>query len=146
ALNYGISNAPVTGASLSSIAFTTQTAANAPTLFPGSGSTTNEVTYPQFYNIPGSSNLLFTYRNGGAGGGSGNGDQYFNIYNPSTDSWTNNLVVNGEQTSVNAYLNRMVYTSDNNLLMSWTWRATSNWQTNSNIMFAQSPDNGTNWF
>jgi BNR repeat-containing family member/PEP-CTERM motif len=145
-LNYGISTAPVTGASLNSIAFTKQTAANAPTLFPSSGSTTNEVTYPQFYPIPNSSNLLFTYRNGGPGGGSGNGNQYFNIYNPSTNTWTNNFVINGVQTNVNAYLNSMAYTSTNNLLMSWTWRATPNWQTNSNIMFAQSPDNGTTWF
>ena len=30
--------------------------------------------------------------------------------------------------------------------MSWTWRSTPNWQTNSNIMFAQSPDNGTTWY
>jgi hypothetical protein len=145
-LNYAISNAPVTGSTLSSVSFTQQTAANAPTLFPNSGATTNEATYPQFYSIPGSGNLLFTYRNGGPGGGSGNGNQYFNVYNPSSNTWTNNLVINGVQTSVNAYLNSMAYTSTNNLLMSWTWRATPNWQTNSNIMFAQSPDNGTTWF
>src|SRR5205823_2644311 len=125
---------------------TQQTAANAPTLFPNSGATTNEVTYPQFYKIPNSSNLLFIYRNGGAGGGSGNGNEYFNVYNPTTNAWTNNLVINGEQTSVNGYLNSMAYTSTNNLLMSWTWRASSAWQTNSNIMFAQSPDNGTTWY
>ena len=145
-LNYAISNAAVTGATLGSVAFTKQTAALAPTLFPSSGTTTNEVTYPTFYNIPGSSNLLFAYRNGGAGGGSGNGNQYFNIYNPATKTFSNNLVINGIQTSVNAYLNNLVYTSTRNLLMSWTWRATSNWQTNSNIMFAQSPDNGTSWY
>ncbi|HSV12894.1 MAG TPA: BNR-4 repeat-containing protein, partial [Tepidisphaeraceae bacterium] len=146
ALDYAISNATVTGATLSSVSFTQQTSANAPTLFPNAGSTTNEATYPQFYNIPGSNNLLFTYRNGGAGGGSGNGNQYFDVYNPATHTWTNNFVINGELTSVNAYVNRMVYTSTNNLLMTWTWRATSNWQTNSNIMFAQSPDNGASWY
>jgi hypothetical protein len=115
-------------------------------LFPSGGSTTNEATYPDFYNIPGSNDLLFAYRNGGAGGGSGNGNEYFNVYDPQTKTWTNNLVINGELTSVNAYLNNLVYTSTGNLLMSWTWRATSNWQTNSNIMFAQSPDNGTTWY
>src|SRR5262249_463594 len=144
--NYAISNTPVTGATLSSLAFTAQTATNAPTLFAGGGATTNEVTYPQFYTIPGSSNLLFTYRNGAAGGGSGHGNQYFDVYSPSTHTCTNNFVINGEQTNVNAYLNSLVYTSSNNLLMSWTWRATPNWQTNSNIMFAQSPDNGATWF
>ncbi|MEA3213221.1 MAG: hypothetical protein QOE70_6278 [Chthoniobacter sp.] len=145
-LNYAISSAPVTTPTLSSIAWTTQTAANAPTLFPSGGTTTNEVTYPQFYKIPGSSNLLFTYRNGGAGGGSGNGNQFFNVYTPATNTWTNRLVINGEQTSVNGYLNSLAYTSSNNLLMSWTWRAAPSWQTNSNVMFAQSPDNGTSWF
>jgi hypothetical protein len=143
-LNYAISNVSVLGSTFAPT-FTQQTSANAPTLFPDGGSTANEVTYPQFYNIPNSNNLLFTYRNGGAGGGSGNGNQYFNIYNPNTNTWSQTFVINGEQTSVNAYLNRLVYTSTNNLLMSWTWRATPNWQTNSNIMFAQSPDNGITW-
>jgi autotransporter-associated beta strand protein len=145
-LNYAISNATVTGTTLSSLVFTTQTAANAPTLFPSGGSTTNEVTYPQFYSIPNSNNLLFTYRNGGTGGGSGNGDQFVNIYNPANHTWTNNMVINGEQTSVNGYLNRMAYTSTGNLLATWTWRATPNWQTNSDMMYAQSPDNGTTWY
>jgi autotransporter-associated beta strand protein len=146
ALDYAISNQSVTGSTLPTLTFTQQNSTNAPTLFPSGGSTTNEATYPQFYNIPGSNNLLFTYRNGGAGGGSGNGNQYFDVYNPSTHTWTNQFVINGELTSVNAYLNRMVYTSTGNLLTSWTWRATSNWQTNQNIMFAQSPDNGVHWF
>ena len=145
-LQYAISSTPVTGATLNSITFTQQTAANDPTLFPNSGADTNEVTYPQFYTIPNSSNLLFTYRNGGSGGGSGNGNQYFDVYNPSTKTFSHNFVINGELTSVNAYLNRLVFDSNSNLLMSWTWRATPNWQTNSNIMFAQSPDVGTTWF
>lgn len=146
ALNYGISSGPVTTPTLNAVNFTKQTIASAPTLFPSSGATTNEVTYPEFYNIPNSNNLLFIYRNGGAGGGSGNGNQYFDVYNPSTRTWTNQFVINGEQTSVNAYLNNLAYDSHNNLLMTWTWRATGNWQTNSNILFAQSPDNGTTWY
>jgi beta-glucanase (GH16 family) len=146
ALKYAISNAPVTGATLSGLAFTQQTEAVAPSLFPDAGATTNEVTYPQFYNIPNSNSLLFVYRNGGAGGGSGNGDEYFDVYSPASKTWTNNLVINGEQTSVNAYLNRLAFDPNGTLLMSWTWRATPNWQTNSNILFAQSPDDGTTWY
>ncbi|MGN6505590.1 MAG: BNR-4 repeat-containing protein [Tepidisphaeraceae bacterium] len=149
-LNYAVSNASVLQSNLSSIGFTRQTSSNAPSLFPSSGATTNEVTYPQFYSIPGSSNLLFTYRNGGAGGGSGNGNQYVNLYNPTTKTWTNNFFVNGEQTSVNAYMISMVFVpktgGGNNLLASWTWRASPAYQTNSNIMFAQSPDNGVTWY
>jgi hypothetical protein len=90
---------------------------------------------------PGSS----TWTNLGAGGGSGNGNEYFNVYDPVAKTWTNNLVIDGEQTSVNAYLNNLVYAANGKLEMSWTWRATPNWQTNSNIMYAQSPDNGTTW-
>ncbi len=145
-LQYAISGTPVTGAALSSIQFTQLNSSNAPTLFPNSGNDTNEVTYPQFYSIPNSSNLLFTYRNGGSGGGSGNGNQYFDVYNPGSKTFSHNFVINGELTSVNAYLNRMAFDSNGNLLMSWTWRATPNWQSNSNIMFAQSPDVGTTWY
>ena len=68
-LNYAISSASVMGATFTAPSFNVQTASNAPTLFPSAGSTTNEATYPDFYNIPGSSDLLFAYRNGGAGGG-----------------------------------------------------------------------------
>ena len=144
-LNYAISNSSVLTPTLNSVAFTKLNSTNTPSLFPSAGSTTNEVTYPDFYQIPNSPNLLFAYRNGGAGGGSGNGNEYFNIYDPSTKTFTNNFVINGEQTSVNAYLNNLVYTSTGNLLMTWTWRSTPNWQTNSNMMFAQSPDNGVTW-
>lgn len=145
-LNYAVSNSTVTGSTLGSIAFTKQTAANAPTLFPSAGATTAAVTYPIFKSIPNSNNLLFTYRNGGTGGGSGNGNQFFNVYSPSTNTWTNKLVINGVLNSVNAYLNTPVYDSNDDLLLSWTWRSSPAWQTNSNIMFAKSPDNANTWY
>ena len=144
-LNYAISNVSVLTPTLHAIPFTKLNATNAPTRVASAGSPTNEVTYPDFYQIPNSPDLLFAYRNGGAGGGSGNGNEYFDVYDPATKTFTNNFVVNGEATSVNAYLNNLVYDHNGNLLMSWTWRATPNWQTNSNIMFAQSPDNGLTW-
>jgi hypothetical protein len=145
-LNYAVSTGTVNDPTFSSLAFSTKTAANAPTLFPSSGSTTNEVTYPEFFNIPGTGNMVFAYRNGGAGGGSGNGDQYIDVYNPTAGTWTNTKIINGQLTSVNAYLNGFVCNSQGTLLTTWTWRASPDWQTNSNIMFAQSPDNGTTWF
>jgi hypothetical protein len=144
-LNYAISSAPVTGASFSSIGFNVKTAANAPTLF--QGTTANQVTYPEFYKLPNSPNLLFTYRDtDGSSGGSGNGNQYINIYSPATGTWTNTKLTNGEATSVNAYFNNLTFDSTGKLLGTWTWRASPNWQTNSNIMFAESPDNGVNWY
>ncbi len=143
-LNYVISTTPVTGTgwSGSSLAFTTVgTPVDAAT---GVNTNNNEVTYPEFYTTP-QGDLLFSYRNGGAGGGSGNGNNYFDIYNPATKAWTQDFTINGEATSVNGYINRLAYTSTGTLMMSWTWRATPNWQTNSNIMFAQSSDNGGAW-
>jgi hypothetical protein len=148
-LNYAISTTSVTGSAFGSggsLTLTKQTSTGAPTLFPSGSSTTNEVTYPEFYNVPGTGQLIFAYRNGGAGGGSGNGNQYVDAYNATAKTWTNNFMINGEATSVNAYLNGFVYDSNGNLLSTWTYRATPNWQTNSNIMFAQSPDNGVTWY
>ncbi len=143
-LNYVISTNSVTGTNwgASSLAFTTSgTPVDAST---GVDTNNNEVTYPEFYTTP-QGHLLFSYRNGGVGGGSGNGNNYFDIYNPSSKSWTQDFTINGEATSVNGYANRLAYTSTGTLMMSWTWRATPNWQTNSNIMFAQSTDNGATW-
>lgn len=139
---YYISDAAVNGSAWSSasIQFTKQTS-----LVSG-GPNENEVTYPDFLNLPGSDTLLFSYRQGGAGGGSGNGDQYFDRYNPATGTFTQTRVLDGMDDNINAYLNNLTYDSNGNLLMSWTWRSTPNWQTNSNIMFAQSPDNGVSWF
>jgi hypothetical protein len=149
-LNYAISNAAITGTSAFGsggfLRLNKQSSTTAPTLFPSSGSTTNEVTYPEFFNVPGTGQLIFAYRNGGAGGGSGNGNQYLNPYNASANTWVNNFMINGELTSVNAYLNGFAYDTNGNLITTWTWRATPNWQTNSNIMFAQSPDNGATWY
>jgi autotransporter-associated beta strand protein len=144
-LNYAISTTSVLTPTLNSIAFNKLDTQSASSPFAGAGSTTNEVTYPDFYQIPNSPDLLFAYRNGGAGGGSGNGNEYFDIYDPATKTFTNNFVINGEQTSVNAYLNNLVYDHNGSLVMTWTWRESPNWQTNSNIMFAESPDNGATW-
>jgi hypothetical protein len=144
ALNYSVSNASVMAANLSSISFTSKASSVKGSL---ASTTIDQVTYPQFYNIPGTGNLLFTYRDtDGTSGGSGNGNQYFVTYNSATQSFTDKQIVNGEATSVNAYLNRLVYTPGGTLESTWTWRATPNWQTNSNIMFGQSPDNGATWF
>jgi len=88
---------------------------------------------------------MFLYREGGTGGGSGNGDQYFVRYSAANQTWTKNLAINGQATSVNAYLNNLAYDSTGKLHMSWTWRSTPAFQTNHNIMYATSSDNGQTW-
>ena len=147
-LNYSVSSASVMASNLSSLSFASRASDVTNPL--GSGANVF-VTYPQFYNIPGSGNLLFTYRSTtSTGGGSGNGDQYFSIYNAASDSFTDEKVMQGQvpnsTSSFNAYLNRMQFDSSGKLIVTWTWRDTSNWQTNSNVMFAQSPDNGVTWY
>lgn len=150
-LNYAIST-PVNGATFDP-AFTTQTPSNNPNLFAEFASTgISQATYPEFYYTPNSNgspsgNLLFAIRDAASstGGGSGNGNTYLSVYNTSTGYAAPIEVFNGGITSVNGYQNNLVYDHNNNLLLSWTWRATSNWQTNSNINFAQSADNGTTW-
>jgi autotransporter-associated beta strand protein len=152
-LNYAIST-PANGSTFNPV-FTTQTATNNPTLFSQfTSSGISQVTYPEFYYIPAangtpSGNLVFDYRNAAAasGGGSGNGNTYFGIYNYGSSSFTApGEVLDGGITSVNGYQNRLAYDSNGNLDMTWTWRSTPNFQTNNDIMFAQSPNNGVTWY
>jgi autotransporter-associated beta strand protein len=146
--NYGISTNSVTGATFAPT-FTIESQATMESWFPELDSV-DQITYPQFYNIPNSGNLLLAYRDAAStsGGGSGNGNEYFAVYNATTKTYssaTNVEMLNGGITSVNGYMNNLVYTPSGNLLASWTWRATPNWQTNSNLLFAESPNNGASW-
>lgn len=102
---------------------------------------TNAVTYPEFYNIPGSKDLLFTYRNGG----SGNGDMYVVRYDATAKTFSPTRVIDGTSTSVSAYTNNLVHDSRGNLLMSWVWRETGGYQTNHDIMLVKSADEGKTW-
>jgi autotransporter-associated beta strand protein len=151
ALNYAISN-PVNGTTFDPT-FTTQTPSNNPNLFAEFTSTgVSQATYPEFYYTPNSSgtpsgNLLFDIRDAASnsGGGSGNGNTYFSIFNASTGFAAPTEALNGGQTSVNGYQNNLVYAHNGTLLYSWTWRETPNYQSNANILFAQSTTNSTTW-
>ena len=103
-IRYGISAMPVNDQP-----FTNDTLSfSQPAYWAGTAATNdNAVTYPEFYNIPNSDDLLFTYRQGS----SGNGDQWFARYNAAAGTFEKNLVVAGSQTSVNAYFNRFNYDS-----------------------------------
>jgi hypothetical protein len=148
-LNYTTSTASVLTPVLTGdkIGFNSSMASTMPISAP-SGGYVSEITYPQFYNIPGSGDLLFWYRVGGSGGGSGNGNLNLNRYSAATGTWSEVKapVLDGISTSggVNAYPNTMVINSSGTYEISWTWRASSDYQTNSNIGYAQST-NGTTW-
>jgi len=149
AFNYAISTGSVTGATFAP-SFNVESQTTMESWFPELSSI-DQVTYPQFYNVPNSGNLLLVYRDaaGASGGGSGNGNEWFAVYNATTKTYssaTNVEMLDGGRTHVNGYLNNLVYTPSGTLISTWTWRASSNWETNSNLLYAQSPNNGASWY
>ena len=109
---------------------------------PMTGMNENSVTYPQFYNLP-DGDLLGFYRNGG----SGNGNTYLNRYDTATDTWSavQHPLFDGISSSVNAYFNTLAFDSQGVLHATWTDRSTSAFQTNHNIYYARSADQGVSW-
>jgi hypothetical protein len=109
---------------------------------PMTGVSENSVTYPQFYNLP-DGDLLFWYRNGA----SGDGNSYLNRYDTTTDAWSavRHPLFNGLASSVNAYSNSWAFDSQGRIHYTWTDRSTSAFQTNHNIYYARSPDQGVSW-
>jgi hypothetical protein len=111
-----------------------------------------EVTYPQFLTMP-NGDLLYFYRVGGAGGGSGNGNSYWNRYSLATHTWSNVLVsgttpvplIDGISYSYNGYPNMPCMDANGNLYVAWTWRYSPAFETNENIAFAKSSDFGVTW-
>jgi autotransporter-associated beta strand protein len=155
AFNYAISGAsviPASGNPSFAPNFTVESQTTIGTWFPELNQTTgiDQVTYPQFYNIPNSGNLLLVYRDAASatGGGSGNGNEWFAVYDATTKTYSsaqNVEMLDGGQTSVNGYMNNLAYKSSGALVATWTWRATPNWQTNQDVLYAQSSDNGASW-
>lgn len=140
-IQYARSTAPVTGATWGNTQAAALTTINSIT-----GANENSVTYPEFINVPGSKDLLFIHRNGASGGG----NEYISRWTSSTTgagTWTrlSPTLVDGLSTSVNGYLNNLQYDSTGKLLMTWVWRGTPAFQTNHNIMYAESTDNGVTW-
>lgn len=101
----------------------------------------NSVTYPEFHRLK-NGDLLFVYRDGS----SGNGNMVINYYNLTTKKWnmlqTNLIDGEGDR---NAYWQMCV---DNNdvIHVSWTWRESSNVETNHDVCYAKSYDYGKTWY
>lgn len=121
-----------------------------------SGQTELDVTYPQF-TITTGGGLIFNRRMGV----SGNGDQYFQIYNPATGAWSSKVqFINRAGTYVGpdafgntrtctercAYLNGLDFDTNGTMHVTWTWRESASQYGNRDICYAYSPDLGTNWF
>lgn len=123
---------------------------------------TTGITYPMFYYVPGSGDLLFHYRTGS----SGNGDMQLVRWNNATNAWTavragtggNPPWIDGDYVgdtlvSVNAYTNYAAFDPQGNWHVTWTWRTGSDsptpykdYQSNHNIMYAWSPNQGVDWY
>jgi hypothetical protein len=121
-----------------------------------SGQTELDVTYPQFIATP-DGGLVLDRRMGV----SGNGDQYFQFYNPATGAWSAKVqFINRAGTYVGtdpfgttrtctercAYLNGFDFGPDGKIHVTWTWRESASQYGNRDICYAYSPDLGTNWY
>lgn len=101
------------------------------------GNLESRATYPKFFASP-EGNLIFTYRDGG----SGNGNQIYNRYNPDTQQWSRLLddpLMDGKGER-NAYLHGPVLGPDDYYHLIWVWRETPDAETNHDISYARSKD------
>lgn len=104
-----------------------------------------KVTYPRFF-LGDNDNLFFMYRTGG----SGNGDTYMAQYK-GDGFWNKPFeIIDGNVGSHDgsddrcAYFND-VHFKDGKIYLTWVWRETPDAETNHDLMFAYSDDNGQSW-
>ncbi len=102
----------------------------------------NRTTYPNFM-LTDNDDLLYHYRNGG----SGNGNEVYNIYSTETKQWLRLLdtsLTDGEGL-MNAYQTQPKILADGWYHMYWVWRDTPDCSTNHDLSYMKSPDL-KNWF
>jgi hypothetical protein len=93
--------------------------------------------YPQF--ITGlNKELFFTYRDGG----SGEGNQYWNVYNAETKTWSRlfDTPFFDGQGKMSAYFSPPLLGRDGFYHLTWVWRDTPDCRTNHSISYARSRD------
>lgn len=101
------------------------------------GDLEGRATYPKFFPAP-EGDLIFTYRDGG----SGNGNQIYNRYDPDTRQWSRLLdepLVDGEGER-NAYIHGPILGPDHYYHLIWVWRETPDAETNHDLSYARSKD------
>ncbi len=101
------------------------------------GAAENRCTYPKFMKGP-DGILLFHYRDGG----SGNGQEIYNVYNDQTRSWRRFLdttLIHGRGKR-NAYQNGPRLGPDGRYHLLWVWRETPDAATNHDLSYARSRD------
>lgn len=106
------------------------------------GENEKRCTYPHFM-LTREGELLFHYRDGG----SGDGNEIYNIYSVETKKWTRLLdtpLTDGEGL-MNAYQSQPTLMSDNWYHVYWVWRDTPDCSTNHDLSYIKSPDLKT-WY
>lgn len=99
------------------------------------------VTYPEFYLLSGG-DLLFVYRSGS----SGRGNLVMNRYSVKEKKWTcvQDVLIDGEDKR-NAYW-QLYVDEQGTIHLSWVWRETWHVETNHDLCYARSFDNGVTWY
>lgn len=100
----------------------------------------NKVTYPEFYLLS-DGDLLFVYRTGS----SGNGKMIMNYYSVKKRQWERiqDVLIDGENER-NAYW-QLCVDKQGVIHVSWVWRETGSVDTNHDLCYARSYDNGKTW-
>lgn len=108
---------------------------------PMTGVDENKVTYPCFYALRGG-DLLFNYRSGS----SGHGNLILNRYDVKMRKWSRvqDVLIDGEGKR-NAYW-QMYVDKKGVIHLSWVWRETWHVETNHDLCYARSYDNGKTWY
>ncbi len=101
------------------------------------GRNEDRCTYPSFIRGP-SREFIFTYRSGY----SGNGDQYYNVYDHKTRTWKRLMdapLTSGEGL-MNAYFSPMPLGPDGYYHIAWVWRDHGGCETNHDVSYARTKD------
>lgn len=108
---------------------------------PMTGIDEGNVTYPEFYPLAGG-DLLFAYRSGS----SGRGNLVMNRYSLKEHRWmrVQDVLIDGENQR-NAYW-QLYVDEQGTIHLSWVWRETWQVETNHDICYARSFDNGVTWY
>lgn len=101
------------------------------------GEREDRATYPNFFKDR-EGNLLFRYRDGG----SGNGNDYCNLYDPATRTWRRFLdtPLHDGEGQRNAYAIAPTMGPDGFFHLIWVWRETPDAATNHSLSYARSRD------
>lgn len=108
---------------------------------PMTGVDEGNVTYPEFYPLKGG-DLLFVYRSGS----SGRGNLVMNRYSVKEKKWSRvqDVLIDGEDKR-NAYW-QLYVDEQGTIHLSWVWRETWHVETNHDLCYARSFDNGVTWY